>query len=277
MRLTAPDLNQPWAHHFNVGGTHQITQAVAVDFDYVHSIGKDEIHRWPINRVYSLPDEGIQVTNENTRISPAGVFNPYYGEVRVEGNRGHSQFDGVYLTGRVRLPRTNVLTSYAWTKANNLANDFGSNPGDPTNVNWEDDWGPTPNDVRHRFTLGATSAVWHDLMLSSIVQANTGKPFSALAGFSRVAQRRAGHRPRHWRSLPEELVPRGGLLQLGHAGVVPHQARGRDGARAAVRGLQHHEPHELRSRLLRDDLHVGELRHADARSSTTASGRPRSV
>ncbi len=50
MRLTAPDLVQPWAHHFNVGGSHQITQAVAVDFDYVHSVGKDEIHRWPINR-----------------------------------------------------------------------------------------------------------------------------------------------------------------------------------------------------------------------------------
>jgi len=184
MRLTAPDLKQPWAHHFNIGGTRQITQAVAVDFDYVHSISKDEVHRWPINRVYSLPDVGESVSNENTRISPAGVFNPYYGEVRVEGNRGHSQFDGVYLTGRVRLPRTNVLTSYAWTKANNLANDFGSNPGDPTNVNWEDDWGPTPNDVRHRYTLGATSAIWHDLMLSSIVQANTGKPFSAGAGFS---------------------------------------------------------------------------------------------
>ena len=76
------------------------------------------------------------------------------------------------------------MTSYAWTKANNLANDFGSNPGDVTNLNWESDWGPTPNDVRHRFTLGATSVVWHDLQLSSIVQANTGKPYSASAGFS---------------------------------------------------------------------------------------------
>ncbi len=25
MRLTAPDLVQPWAHHFNVGGSHQVT------------------------------------------------------------------------------------------------------------------------------------------------------------------------------------------------------------------------------------------------------------
>jgi len=184
MRLTAPDLVQPWAHHFNIGGTHQLTQAIAVDFDYVHSIGKDEVHRWPVNRVYTLSDTGEHVTNLNTRVSPAGVFNDYYSEVRVEGNRGHSKFDGVYLTGRVRLPKSSVLTSYAWTKANNIANDFFSNPGDLTNLNWESDWGPTPNDVRHRFTLGATTVVWRDFLASTIVQANTGKPFSAFAGFS---------------------------------------------------------------------------------------------
>jgi hypothetical protein len=122
------------------------------------------------------------VENQNARLSPPGVFNSVYGEVRVEGNRGRSQFDGLYFTGKVRLPRTEVLTSYAWTKADNLANDFGSNPGDLSNLSWEDDWGPTPNDVRHRFTFGGTTQVWRGLLLSSIIQANTGKPFSAFAG-----------------------------------------------------------------------------------------------
>src|SRR5262249_9876273 len=150
--------------------------------DYIHSIGKDEIHRWPINRVYTV--NGVSVSNQNTRISPAGVFAGPYGEVRVEGNRGHSQFDGVYLTGKVRMPKTEVLTSYAWTKADNIANDFGSNPSNLTNLNWESDWGPTPNDVRNRFTLGATQQVWKGVQLSSIVQGNTGKPFSASAGLS---------------------------------------------------------------------------------------------
>jgi hypothetical protein len=36
--------------------------------------------------------------------------------------------------------------------------------------------------VRHRFTLGATSQLWQGLQYSTIVQANTGKPFTALAG-----------------------------------------------------------------------------------------------
>lgn len=182
MRLTAPDLNQPWAEHYNIGMSHELSRQASVEFDYVHSIGKDEIHRWPLNRVYSVL--GSSVSNKNTRISPAGVFNPYYGEVRTEGNRGHSQFDGVYVTGKVRLPKAQVLTSYAWTQAKNLANDFGSNPSDLTNLNWESDWGPTPNDVTHRFTLGGTWAAWKGLALSTIVQANTGKPYNASAGLS---------------------------------------------------------------------------------------------
>ncbi len=172
MRLTAPDLVQPWAEHFNVGGSQQITNNFAIDFDYIHSIGKDEIARWRINRPENL----------NTRISPPGVFSPVYADVNVEGNRSHSKFDGVYLTGKVRLRRAELMTSYAWTKAKNLANDFGTLPSDLTNLNWEQDWGPSPNDVENRYTLGGTFQVWKALQLSTIVQANDGKPFQALAG-----------------------------------------------------------------------------------------------
>jgi carboxypeptidase family protein len=172
MRLTSPDLVQPWAHHFNVGGSRQITPGLAVDVDYVHSVGKDEIHRWPINRAENL----------NTDLSPPGVFLPQFSEIRVEGNRGHSQFDGLYFTGRMRMPRAQLLASYAWTEANNIADDFGSNPGNLDNLHWEDDWGPAPNDVRHRFTAGVVGSVWNNLHLSSSIQANTGKPFEARTG-----------------------------------------------------------------------------------------------
>jgi hypothetical protein len=79
------------------------------------------------------------------------------GPFNVEGNRGHSKFDGVYVTGKVRHAKATVIATYAWTKANNLATDFGTVPSDITNQNFEQDWGNTPNDVRHRGTLGA---VW---------------------------------------------------------------------------------------------------------------------
>jgi hypothetical protein len=174
LRLTAPDLRQPYSHHFNLGGAHQFTNNFSVDVDYVHAEGKQEIHRWRIN----TPQ------NVNTRLSPAGVFAPQYGAILVEGNRGHSKFDGLYFTGKVRLPKASVISTYSLSYGKNLSNDFGSQPADITNADWEFDWGWMPNDVRHRFTTGAIFQLPAGVQYSTAIQANTGKPFSASAGLA---------------------------------------------------------------------------------------------
>ena len=188
VQLLAPDLKQPYAHQFNVGFSHQITRNMSVDADYVHAIGKDEIARWWVNKTYSVLDTltgvSTNVTNLDTSISPAGVFDPIHGEYRVEGNRGHSRVDGLFLTGKVRMARAQVITTYSLTKAMNTANDFNSSPGDLSNLNWEGDWGPAPNDVRHRFTLGAVVDVGRGFQVSSSVQANSGRPYDPVIGFT---------------------------------------------------------------------------------------------
>jgi len=155
-----------------VGFSVQPTRTFALDIDYVHTSGKQEIGRWRINTAQ----------NVNTRISPAGVFAPDLGPILVEGNRGHSKFDGVYFTGKVRSAKTTVIATYTWSKGMNLINDFNSQPSDITNANFEQDWGPSPNDVRHRGTLGGVFQVPWGFQFSTSFQANTGRPFSALAG-----------------------------------------------------------------------------------------------
>ncbi len=175
LRLTAPDLQQPYNDQFNGGVSLQLTQHLAFDVDYVHASGKQEIHRWRIN----TPQ------NVNTRLSPAGVFAPDLGPILVEGNRGHSKYDGVYVTGKVRSPKSTVIATYAWTKAKNCSNDFNSQPGDITNSDLDgcaSDFGPAPNDVRHRGTLGAVFQIPWGFQYSTALQANTGKPINALAG-----------------------------------------------------------------------------------------------
>jgi outer membrane receptor protein involved in Fe transport len=173
-RLTAPDLKQPSADQYNLGVSAQVSRYFAFDVDYVHAVGHDEVHRWRINTPQNL----------STRVSPAGVFSPADGPFNVEGNRGHSKFDGVYVTGKVRHAKATVIATYAWSKAMNIANDFNTVPSDITNQNFEVDWGPTPNDVRHRGTLGAVLQLPALFQLSTAVQANSGKPYSALAGLS---------------------------------------------------------------------------------------------
>ena len=65
----------------------------------------------------------------------------------------------------------------------NLADDFGSSPEDLTNLNWEMDWGPMANDIRHRFTLGGVFSLPAGVQFASAVQANTGKPYNPVAGY----------------------------------------------------------------------------------------------
>jgi hypothetical protein len=127
---------------------------------------------------------GVTQSNQSTRLSPKGVYAGPYGQIYVEGNRGRSEFDGLYFTGKIRLPKTQVITSYAWSKAYNLADGFGSQPSDVTNLDWERDWAVTPNDIAHRFTLGGTFSLWKGLQFSTIVQANTGKPYNAFGPYS---------------------------------------------------------------------------------------------
>jgi outer membrane receptor protein involved in Fe transport len=173
VRLTDPNLVQPYANHANIGFSVAPNRYMAFDVDYVWSGGRDEIARWDVN----------QAANVNTDISPAGVFAPQYARFVVEGNRGHSTFNGVYFAAKARSSKLNGIATYTWSKAENLANDFLTRPGDVTNANWESDWGPTPNDVRHRVTAGLIYQLPWDLQISSGFQYNTGKPYNAFAGF----------------------------------------------------------------------------------------------
>jgi outer membrane receptor protein involved in Fe transport len=181
VRLTAPDLQQPYAHHANFGFSMAPARAVAFDIDYVYSAGKQEVHRWDVNTPQNVDD----------RISPAGVFAPQYARFVVEGNRGHSTFHGVYVASKVRSSKLSGIATYTWSKAKNIANDFGTRPGDVTNADWELDFGPTPNDVRHRVTAALVYSLPANFQVSSSFQFNTGKPYNALAGLAglRASQR----------------------------------------------------------------------------------------
>jgi hypothetical protein len=172
MRLTAPDLKQPYSHQFNVGFSREVNRFFSIDADYIHALGRQEIARWQINTKENL----------STRLSPAGVFQPLWGRISVEGNRGRSTVDGFYLTGKIRKGAMQVITTYSLTRGMNIANDFGSNPSDITNMDWELCWGPMYNDIRHRFTMGGVFQLPKGINFSTSLQANTGKPYNPLVG-----------------------------------------------------------------------------------------------
>jgi outer membrane receptor protein involved in Fe transport len=114
------------------------------------------------------------------------VFNPVVGGpdrvVNLESS-AKFKYDGLLLSVEKRLShRYQFRASYTFAKAFNYANDdqipFSNGPIDPLNLQLE--YGPTPNDQRHRFTFaGAFELPW-SFHLSPIVTLASGVPMDIL-------------------------------------------------------------------------------------------------
>src|SRR5260221_12694309 len=107
----------------------------------------------------------------------------------------------MYVSVEKRLSnRYQFRASYTLSKAFNYANDdqipFSNGPIDPNNLHLE--FGPTPNDQRHRFTAAGTVELPYGFQLSPILTLASGVPMDILlpSGQSRIPQlqRNAGGR-----------------------------------------------------------------------------------
>src|SRR5437763_3148590 len=132
------------------------------------------------------------------------VFNPVVGGPDLVKNIESSvktKYDGLLLSFERRFAHgLQFRASYTLSKAFNYANDdqvpFSNGPIDPNNLQLE--YGPTPNDQRHRFSFAATAELPYGFRLSPIVTFASGVPMDILlpSGQSRIPllQRNAGGR-----------------------------------------------------------------------------------
>ena len=147
-----------------------MTKDVSLEVDYVHSIGKDEIHRWHINTARNL--------NTDSRLPACSRRST--GRTTSKATAATPSSTACMSRARCEGARASVMSSYSWSKGMNIGNDFGSLSADLTNTDWEMDWGPMPNDIRHRVTTGAVFQLPRGFQVSTSFQANTGKPINPL-------------------------------------------------------------------------------------------------
>jgi outer membrane receptor protein involved in Fe transport len=111
------------------------------------------------------------------------------------------KYDGLLLSVEKRLAnRFSFRANYALSKAFNYANDdqipFSNGPVDSNNLQRE--YGPTPNDQRHRFTFAGSVDLPYGFRMSPILTLASGVPMDIILpdGSSRVPQlqRNAGGR-----------------------------------------------------------------------------------
>ncbi len=175
-------LQNPMVQQMNLGIQREIARDFVARADYLHNFGTHFI----IGR----------------RIGT--VFNPVVGGpdsvVNLESSV-QTKYDGLLMSLEKRFSNRSMLrASYALSKAFNYANDdqipFASGPIDPSNLRLE--YGPPPNDQRHRFTLSGVFDLPLGVSLAPIWTMASGVPMDIILpdGSSRIPflQRNAGGR-----------------------------------------------------------------------------------
>ena len=175
-------LQNPSVQQLNVGVQQQLGRNFVLRADYLHNLGTHFI----IGRTIGQ------------------VFNPVVGGPDFVKNIESSvktKYDGLLLSfERRRAGRYQFRASYTLSKAFNYANDdqipFSNGPIDSTNLQLE--YGPTPNDQRHRFAFAGVFDAPYGFRLAPLWVLASGVPMDILLpdGSSRIPtlQRNAGGR-----------------------------------------------------------------------------------
>ncbi len=178
-------LRNPMVQQFNLGVEKQIGKSLAVRVDGVHNLGTRFIIGRPVGE----------------------VFNPVTGgpdEVTDLESAVGTKYDALWLTVRRQFSRYGEFyAAYTLGKAFNYANDdqipFEYSPIDPNNLRLE--YGPPPNDQRHRLVLSGVANLPYKLRFSPIWTIASGVPMDILLpdASERVPtiQRNAGGREFH--------------------------------------------------------------------------------
>src|SRR5690606_1999821 len=175
-------MQNPMTQQFSLGVERQIGQRWTVRVDGLHALGTHFIIGRTVGEVFNPvvggPDRVVNLEPSARTHYDALLVSV---ERRVDGGLG-------------------LRASYTLAKAFNYANDdqipFANGPVDPTNLRAE--YGPTPNDQRHRFTFAGTWDAPAGVTVSPPWSLASGVPMDILlpSGQSRIPmlQRNAGGR-----------------------------------------------------------------------------------
>jgi hypothetical protein len=157
-------LENPTVQQFNLGTQVRLPSETVLKVDLVHDLGTHFIIGRPVGE----------------------VFNPVVGGpdrvVNLESSV-NTKYDAALVTLEKRFARGQQLRlSYALTRARNYTNDdqipFGAGPVDPNDLSKE--YGPTPNEQRHRVTLSGSVLLPWSLRLSPLWTVASGVPMDIM-------------------------------------------------------------------------------------------------
>jgi carboxypeptidase family protein len=164
------DFVQPYAVNTTAGVGWQLTNAAAVDIDYVHSFGNHQVGTTDGN----LPASGV-VNGANPR--PV----PQFAQVGMLENFSKSWYDGLETQLRTHFSTRDALqVSYTLSRSYLDGVDFFLTTRGTQRTPHER--GYNPSDQRHNLTVSGSMTLPLDLQVSAILKLISGSPIKVQAG-----------------------------------------------------------------------------------------------
>ncbi len=187
--LMNPGAVNPRTHQFSLGGQRQVTNTMALSVDGVYTLGLHFPRDWNVN---------ARQADGTYPIEPKGTIM----WVQDFGNRYRTTQVQTRLDRRARDLTFRV--AYTWMKAEG----FLTGPVNAYDRNA--DWGPTPNDVRHRVVFSSSYRVPRiDVLVGGIVTGSSAPPYNITTGRDDNLDRTTNDRPIENGAMIEPYSARG--------------------------------------------------------------------
>jgi len=196
-RIMDPDYQNPLTQQWNAGYAWQLNSYSVLEFEYTHILGLHESKTLNINptrRIFCAnggtscgvgPEDpkGQEISSRPLTAALTAAGQPVLGRVDLEVSSGRSRYDGMNISYRRRL-HDNFTVNATYTLSRALAYNgnsaaFRNRGWDPFNYFASYELGPTPNDSRHRFSMGSVINLPAGFQVAPIMQIESARPYTA--------------------------------------------------------------------------------------------------
>jgi hypothetical protein len=180
-RMMDSNYKNPYSQQWNIGYAIQINDNSVIEAEYVHELGLRESKR-------ANPNPKLIALNGGRPLDAAfdAAKLPRLANIALEESVGRSRYDALNVSYRRRLSNYfSINTNYVLSRAlayNGNSAAFGNTPSDPYNMFVPYDFGPTPNDERHRWVISGLFDLPLGFQITPIMQWASARPFTASQG-----------------------------------------------------------------------------------------------
>lgn len=184
-RIMDPNYENPLTQQWNLGYAWQFNSYSVLEVEFTHILGLHESKTVNINptRRLFLDAGGNEITTRPLSAAFAAAGQPVLGRIDLEASVGRSRYDGLNISYRRRLHnRFTVNATYTMSRAlayNGNSAAFRNRAWNPFNYFDVSEIGPTPNDSRHRFSMGSVVNLPGGFQVAPILQWESARPYTA--------------------------------------------------------------------------------------------------